>query len=183
MTTLLPIRIERGGAGAEGRDGGHRIYAREAYRIKQGAEMRREEREKGSNMMLKKDKQAAAKSMDVFKAIGDANVVIKVNGEVCGAEMFPAFIAAGVVVGSRLHTDMELRSESADELIKLVTETAVGIEKEFYGDFHRRTFDVSRARAEEHWSATRADTDEDLEELGRAMAQASLDCEPDKAEA
>ena len=134
-------------------------------------------------MVLRKDRQAAAKSLEVMDAISDANVAIVIDGKACGGEIVPAVIAAGVVVGSKMHTDKELRSMDADEIVKIVMETAAGIEKAFYDDFHRRTFDVSRARAEEHWSATRADTDEDLEELGRAMAQASLDCEPDKAEA
>ena len=140
-------------------------------------------------MVLRKDRQAAAKSLEVMDAISDANVIIVLNGKACGGEMIPAAIAAGVVVGSRMHTDKELRSMDADEIIRLVMGTAVGIEKAFYDDFHRKTYEMSKAHAEEKYrDAMRADagegddTDENLEELDRVLAQMSLDEEPEKAD-
>ena len=108
-------------------------------------------------MLLKKDREAAAKSIEIFKALDDVNVNIGFDSEVCGAEMIPAAIAAGVVVGSMLHTDKELRSKSAYEIILIVMSVAVGIEKELYGDFHRKTYEMSQALAEERFrSAVRA---------------------------
>lgn len=160
---------------------GHRLYARKGTANKTGREDAQTTAKKRGHM-LRKDKQAAAKSIEVFEAIGDANVVVKVDGKECGAEMFPALIAAGVVVGSRLHTDRELRSESADEIIRIVMGTAVGIEKEYYGEHHRKTYEESRAYVERRFYEGCGSADEDAEERDRAMAQASLDDEPDKAE-
>lgn len=139
-------------------------------------------------MVLRKDRQAAAKSLEVMDAISDANVAIVINGKACGGEIVPAVIAAGVVVGSKMHTDKGLRSMDADEIVKIVMETAAGIEKAFYDDFHRKTYEMSRALAEEKYrDAMRADagegddTDENLEELDRILAQQSLDDEPEKS--
>ena len=136
-------------------------------------------------MLLRKDRKAAAKSLEVFDAIKDKNVVLKFDGKVCGGEMIPAVIAAGMVVGSRLHTDKELRSMGAGELIKLVMEVAIGIEKKFYGDFHRRTFGESvefvNGRAGGKANATPEEIDENLEGLDRILAQMSLDEEPEKS--
>lgn len=145
-------------------------------------------------MLLRKDRQAAAKSVEVFETIKGANVVFKFDGRVCGGEMIPAVIAAGMVVGSRLHTDKELRSMGADGLIELVMGTAVGIEKEYYGDFHRRTFGESvefvngRAggattggESDGEARVTPEDIDERMEELDRILAQQSLDEEPERS--
>lgn len=144
-------------------------------------------------MLLRKDRQAAEKSMEVFEAAKGANFVLKFDGKVCGGEMIPAVIAAGVVFGSRLNTDKELRSMGGGEIIKLVMEAAVGIEKEFYGDFHRRTFGESvefvngRAggattggESDGEARVTPEDIDERMEELDRILAQQSLDDEPEK---
>ena len=145
-------------------------------------------------MLLRKDRKAAAKSLEVFDAIKDKNVLLKFVGKVCGGEMIPAVITASMVVGSRLHSDKELRSMGAGELIKLVMEVAVGIEKEFYGDFHRRTFGESvefvngRAggatnggESDGEARVTPEDIDERMEELDRILAQQSLDDEPEKS--
>ena len=140
-------------------------------------------------MVLRKDREAAAKSLEVMDAIGDANVTIVINGKACGGEMIPAAIAAGVVVGSKMHTDKELRSMEAEEIVGLVMETAVGIEKAFYDDFHRKTYEMSKADAEERYRNARSadvgegdDIDENLEELDRILAQQSLDDEPEKSD-
>lgn len=123
-----------------------------------------------------------------MEACGNVNIVVESGGVVLGGEIVPAVVAAGVVVGSRMHTDKELRSMDADEIIRLVMETAVGIEKAFYDDFHRKTYEMSKAHAEEKYrDAMRADagegddTDENLEELDRVLAQMSLDDEPEKS--
>lgn len=132
-------------------------------------------------------KKVDAKAQEVVEACGNVNIVVESGGVVLGGEIVPAVVAAGVVVGSKMHTDKELRSMGADEIVKIVMETAAGIEKAFYDDFHRKTYEMSRALAEEKYrDAMRAyagggdDTDENLEELDRILAQQSLDEEPEK---
>lgn len=132
-------------------------------------------------------KKVDAKAQEVVEACGNVNIVVESDGVVLGSEIVPAVVAAGVVVGSKMHTDKELRSMDADEIVKIVMETAAGIEKAFYDDFHRKTYEMSRALAEEKYrDAMRAyagggdDTDENLEELDRILAQQSLDEEPEK---
>lgn len=133
-------------------------------------------------------KKVDAKAQEVVEACGNVNIVVESGGVVLGVEIVPAVVAAGVVVGSKMHTDKELRSMDADEIVKIVMETAAGIEKAFYDDFHRKTYEMSRALAEEKYrDAMRADagegddTDENLEELDRILAQQSLDDEPEKS--
>lgn len=133
-------------------------------------------------------KKVDAKAQEVVEACGNVNIVVESGGVVLGVEIVPAIVAAGVVVGSKMHTDKELRSMDADEIVKIVMETAAGIEKAFYDDFHRKTYEMSRALAEEKYrDAMRADagegddTDENLEELDRILAQQSLDDEPEKS--
>lgn len=132
-------------------------------------------------------KKVDAKAQEVVEACGNVNIVVESDGVVLGSEIVPAVVAAGVVVGSKMHTDKELRSMDADEIVKIVMETAAGIEKAFYDDFHRKTYEMSRSLAEEKYrDAMRAyagggdDTDENLEELDRILAQQSLDEEPEK---
>ena len=133
-------------------------------------------------------KKVDAKAQEVVEACGNVNIVVESGGVVLGVEIVPAVVAAGVVVGSKMHTDKELRSMDADEIVKIVMETAAGIEKAFYDDFHRKTYEMSRALADEKYrDAMRADagegddTDENLEELDRILAQQSLDDEPEKS--
>lgn len=127
-------------------------------------------------------KKAVGKAGEIVTLCGDANIVVEVDGEVLGGEIVPAVIAAGVTIGSLLHTSRPILEMSAEQIIGLVIDTAVKTEKTLYGDRHRERYERSKAKAIEAFrKADVDDIDENLEELDRILAQRSLDEEPAKS--
>ena len=133
-------------------------------------------------------KKAEGKIAEVITYCGGANVVVEVNGKVLGGEIVPAIVAAGVMTGSNLHMNKSFLAMSAEEIINLVVDTAVKMEKGLYGSRHRENYEKAKSMAIKafhgHDSCAddgEGDADENLEELDRILAQQSLDDEPEKS--
>ena len=129
-----------------------------------------------------KRERGEAKALEVMEACGLTNVVVEIDGEVLGGEMVPALIAAGVTVGSKLHTSAEYVELSAEEIVGIVVKTAVCMEDMLYDGRHRKEYGEAKAKAVKAFrrgEAARDEHDEDLDELDRILAQMSLDDVPD----
>lgn len=122
-------------------------------------------------------KKVDAKAQEVVEACGNVNIVVESDGVVLGGEIVPAVVAAGVVVGSRLGTSRTYLDMSAEQIVDFVVKKAVGMEKLLYGDVHREKYERAKAMAEKF----RKDGDITDEDIDRALAQMSLDEEPEKS--